>query len=152
MVMCIILPFRPKESCSTAKYWSNQHLEPTYNKRQDSIFTCGLKNRKYWRESRHFCATFSWPFDIWLLHAYAHHLNFMHTLMVRTCRDDERQACILKCRKVAKKLHRMWNWDDIKKRLVVASGRAVARSKQHRFKINICECDFSDLKIRDHEA
>ena len=70
---------------------------------------------------------------------------FLHAcllLVVATCRDDKPQA--LKCQKVVKKLHRMWNWDDIKKRL--ASGRVEAMTEQHRFKLNWCECCFTDLK------
>ena len=39
-------------------------------------------------------------------------------LVVATCPGDER---MLKCQKVVKKLHRMWNWDDIKKRLVACA-------------------------------
>ena len=66
----------------------------------------------------------------------------MLMLVVATLRDHEQPA--FKCQKVVKKLHRMWNWDDIKKRL--ASGRVAATSEQHRFKLNRCECDFTDLK------
>ena len=56
--------------------------------------------------------------------------------------SNEQQA--FKCQKVVKKLHRMWNWDDIKKRL--ASGRVETTREQHRFKLNRCECCFTDLK------
>ena len=43
-------------------------------------------------------------------------LCFMLMLVVATRRDHEQPA--FKRQKVVKKLHRMWNWDDIKKRLV----------------------------------
>ena len=54
-------------------------------------------------------------------------------LVVATRLDHEQPT--FKCQKVVKKFHRMWNWDDIKKRL--ASGRVAARSEKHRFKLNI---------------
>ena len=66
----------------------------------------------------------------------------MLMLVVATRRNHEQPA--FKGQKVVKKLHIMWNWDDIKKRL--ASGRVGATSEQHRFKLNRCECDFTDLK------